>query len=128
MGELLQTRGYEEVARARPDEWLRRRIRMYIWKRWKRIRTRYAMPRNSGMNHNNAFKFACTRKGYWRIANSQIMNVARQMPVLDKRVIHFSGTITRLLRRKLGSRRIPVGTYGGVRRSATQIMGGLLLD
>jgi group II intron reverse transcriptase/maturase len=58
------------------DEWLRRRIRMYIWKRWKRIRTRYAMLRKLGMNHNNAFKYACTRKGYWRIANSQIMNVA----------------------------------------------------
>jgi len=57
------------------DEWLRRRIRMYIWKRWKRIRTRYAMLRKLGMNHNNAFKFACTRKGYWRIANSQIMKV-----------------------------------------------------
>ena len=71
------------------DEWLRRRIRMYIWKRWKRIRTSYAMLRKLGMNHNNAlmlrklgmnhnnaFKYACTRKGYWRIANSQIMNVA----------------------------------------------------
>lgn len=56
------------------DEWLRRRIRMYIWKRWKKIRTRYAMLRKLGLDHNTAFKFACTRKGYWRIANSQILN------------------------------------------------------
>jgi RNA-directed DNA polymerase len=56
------------------DEWLRRRLRMYIWKRWKRVRTRYAMLRKLGQNHNTAFKFACTRKGYWRIANSPILN------------------------------------------------------
>lgn len=57
------------------DEWLRRRIRMYIWKRWKKIRTRYAMLKKLGLNHSSAFKFACTRKGYWRIANSQILKV-----------------------------------------------------
>ena len=57
------------------DEWLRRRIRMYIWKRWKKIRTRYTMLKKFGLNHNTAYKFACTRKGYWRIANSQILKV-----------------------------------------------------
>lgn len=56
------------------DQWLRRRIRMYIWKRWKRVRTRYAMLRKFGNNHNTAFKFACTRKGYWRIAKSPILS------------------------------------------------------
>ncbi len=56
------------------DEWLRRRIRMYIWKRWKRIRTRYAMLRKFGHSHNTAFMFACTRKGYWRIAKSPILS------------------------------------------------------
>lgn len=57
------------------DEWLRRRVRMYIWKRWKKIRTRYTMLKKLGLNHSTAFKFACTRKGYWRIANSQILKV-----------------------------------------------------
>lgn len=52
------------------DEWLR----MVIWKQWKRIRTRYTMLRKLGQNHDTALKFACTRKGYWRIANSQILN------------------------------------------------------
>jgi RNA-directed DNA polymerase len=56
------------------DEWLRRRLRMYIWKRWKRVRTKYAMLRKLGQNHNTAFKFACTRKGYWRTAKSPILN------------------------------------------------------
>lgn len=57
------------------DEWLRRRIRMYIWKRWKKVRTRYDMLKKLGLNHNTALKFACTRKGYWRVANSQILKV-----------------------------------------------------
>lgn len=57
------------------DKWLRRRIRMYIWKQWKKVRTKYAMLKKLGLGHDNAFKFACTRKGYWRIANSQILNV-----------------------------------------------------
>lgn len=55
------------------DEWLRRRIRMVIWKRWKRIRTRYTMFRKLGTNHYTAIKFANTRKGYWRTANSPIL-------------------------------------------------------
>ena len=58
------------------DEWLRRRLRMYIWKRWKRIRTRYGMLSKLGSDHNTSFKFACTRKGYWRIANSPILKVS----------------------------------------------------
>jgi RNA-directed DNA polymerase len=55
------------------DQWLRSRLRMYIWKRWKRIRTRYAMLRKLGYNHSNAIKYANTRKGYWRTANSPIL-------------------------------------------------------
>jgi group II intron reverse transcriptase/maturase len=65
MKKLLQT----------TDEWLRRRIRMYIWKRWKKIRTRYAMLKKFGLDHSTAFKFACTRKGHWRIANSHILKI-----------------------------------------------------
>lgn len=58
------------------DEWLRRRLRMVIWKQWKRVRTRYTMLSKLGFKHNTAFKFACTRKGYWRIANSHILKVS----------------------------------------------------
>lgn len=31
------------------DEWLSRRLRMYIWKRWKRVRTRYTMLNKLGL-------------------------------------------------------------------------------
>ncbi|WP_257674512.1 group II intron maturase-specific domain-containing protein [Clostridium felsineum] len=56
------------------DRWLRRRIRMYIWKRWKKVKTRYKMLRKLGFDHNNARKYSCTRKGYWHIAKSQILS------------------------------------------------------
>lgn len=58
------------------DQWLRRRLRMYIWKQWKKIRTRYTMLKKCGLDHNTAIKFANTRKGYWRIANSQVLTLA----------------------------------------------------
>jgi len=48
---------------------------MYIWKQWKKVRTRYAMLKKLGLGHDNAFKFDCTRKGYWRVANSPILSI-----------------------------------------------------
>ena len=57
----------------RTDEWLRRRLRMFIWKRWKRTKTRYRRLKQLGYNHSNAIKYANTRKGYWHVAGSQIL-------------------------------------------------------
>ena len=56
------------------DKWLRRRLRMFIWKRWKKIKTRYKMLKRLGYNHSNAMKYANTRKGYWHVAGSQILS------------------------------------------------------
>jgi len=58
------------------DQWLRRRLRMYIWKQWKKIRTRYTMLRRFGLDHRTAIKFANTRKGYWHVANSHVLTLA----------------------------------------------------
>jgi len=58
------------------DQWLRRRLRMYIWKQWKKIRTRYTMLRKFELDHKTAIKFANTRKGYWHVANSHILTLA----------------------------------------------------
>jgi|LSQX01.1.fsa_nt_gb group II intron reverse transcriptase/maturase len=58
----------------RTDEWLRRRLRMFIWKRWKKSKTRYRRLRQLGYNHSNALKYANTRKGYWQVAGSQILS------------------------------------------------------
>lgn len=58
------------------DEWIRRRIRMVTWKRWKRIRTRGTNLIRAGIDRKQAWMWANTRKSYWRIANSPILNRA----------------------------------------------------
>jgi group II intron reverse transcriptase/maturase len=55
------------------DQWLRRRLRMFIWKRWKKVKTRYKRLKQLGYNHSDAIKYANTRKGYWQVAGSQIL-------------------------------------------------------
>lgn len=56
------------------DEWMRRRLRMVYWKQWKRIRTKFKMLKQFGINKWKAWQFANTRKSYWRISNSPILN------------------------------------------------------
>lgn len=55
------------------DEWLRSRIRQYIWKSWKKIKTRIKNLVKLGMTRNQARAFANTRKGYWRTAHSKTL-------------------------------------------------------
>ena len=55
------------------DEWLRSRIRMVTWKRWKRIRTRFENLKRAGVKEEQAWMWANTRKGYWRTAHSPIL-------------------------------------------------------
>lgn len=54
------------------DEWARRRIRAVYWKQWKKIKTKYRMLRAIGCEHWRAKELACSRKGYWRMA--QVLN------------------------------------------------------
>ena len=58
----------------RVDKWYRRRLRMVIWKQWKRIRTRGRNLMKLGIVRYRAWEFANTRKGYWRTAGSAILN------------------------------------------------------
>ena len=50
------------------DEWARRRIRAVYWKQWKKIKTKYRMLKELGLEHWKAKELACSRKGYWRMA------------------------------------------------------------
>ncbi len=58
------------------DEWLRRRIRMCIWKAWKRPRTRVKNLILCGIDKHNAYMWGNTSKSYWRTAGSWIMTRA----------------------------------------------------
>lgn len=58
----------------RIDEWYRRRIRMVIWKQWKRIRTKLTNLIKLGVKKSKAWEWANTRKSHWHTANSFILN------------------------------------------------------
>ena len=66
------------------DGWLRRRIRMCIWKQWKKIRTRHNNLMKLGVKKSKALEWANTRKGYWRIANSHILSTTLTNNVIEK--------------------------------------------
>ena len=66
------------------DKWMRRRIRMVFWKKWKRVKTKYKNLRKLGASERNAGRLANSRKGYWRIASSPILNAALSSEKLSK--------------------------------------------
>jgi RNA-directed DNA polymerase len=58
------------------DGHIRRRLRACRWKEWKRTETKYRNLMKLGINSNDAYKMANTRKGYWRSSNNPIINRA----------------------------------------------------
>ena len=56
------------------DQYYRRRIRMVYWKSWNKLRTKFRYLRKLGLGESKAWEYANTRKGYWRIACSPILN------------------------------------------------------
>jgi RNA-directed DNA polymerase len=58
------------------DEWLRSRIRMVTWKRWKKVQTRFENLKKAAIRKEQAWMWANTRKGYWRTAHSPILTKA----------------------------------------------------
>lgn len=64
------------------DEWMRRRIRMV---HWKHVRTRFKMLQKCGIEKGKAWEFANTRKGYWRIAGSPILQRAIKTEQLSRK-------------------------------------------
>lgn len=55
------------------DGWIRFRLRMCIWKTWKKVKTRIANLVRLGMDNYHAYINGNTRKGYCRIAHSRIL-------------------------------------------------------
>jgi len=76
------------------DEWTRRRLRMCIWKQWKKVRTRFENLMKLGLDRQKAWEFANTRKSYWRTSNSPILARTITNERLKKR--GYSGFIARL--------------------------------
>lgn len=56
------------------NEWLRRRFRCYIWKQWKKPKTKVASLRKLGISEEQAYQWGNSRLGYWRIAGSPVLS------------------------------------------------------
>ena len=55
------------------NQWVRRRLRMYIWKQWKKNTARFKNLMKLGVAKRKAWEWANTRKSYWHTANSWIL-------------------------------------------------------
>lgn len=67
--------GYFRLASAknhceRFDQWIRRRLRMCLWKQWKRVRTRIRELRALGVPEWAAFMMANSRRGAWEMSRN----------------------------------------------------------
>ena len=58
------------------DKWLRRRIRMCIWKAWKKPKTKVMNLIKCGIAKWQAYQWGNTRLAYWHIAHSPILLTA----------------------------------------------------
>ena len=80
------------------DGWYRRRLRMVIWKQWKRIRTRFQNLMKLGISRFQAMMFSNTRKSYWRTAKSPILQTSIDNESLQKAGYLFFSTYYRAVR------------------------------
>ena len=71
------------------DKHLRTRIRVIIWKQWKKISRRYKALRQLGMEHEIAFNCANTRKGFYQICKTRYIQFAINNEKLRKRGLVF---------------------------------------
>jgi RNA-directed DNA polymerase len=60
----------------RLDQWIRRRLRAFVWRQWKRGRTRFAALRRHGVGKDLAAQTAGSPHGPWRLSNSPALSIA----------------------------------------------------
>jgi RNA-directed DNA polymerase len=96
------------------DEWMRRRLRMCHWKDWKRISARFSNLIELGIDKDKAWQFANTRKGYWRISKSPILQRTLTNDYFDKLELRTFSQAYKQLSNST-NRPVPNGTQGGVR-------------
>lgn len=60
----------------RISEHLRHRLRMCIWKYWKKAMTKYKALKKLGISEYNSYMVANTRRGYYWVAGSAVLHMA----------------------------------------------------
>ena len=68
----------------RIDGWVRRKIRCVYWKCWKRVRTKFRALVRLGVDRGQAWQWANSRKAYWRVAGSGILDWALDNSKLEE--------------------------------------------
>jgi len=58
------------------DSWIRRRLRCFQWKLWKRGKTRFAELRKRGVGKDLAAQTAGSSRGLWHISRSPALSIA----------------------------------------------------
>jgi len=66
------------------DGWLRRKLRVILWKQWKRTYTRARNLIKLGLSNNAAWRFVRKQKGPWAIAGTNVMNRVLNNPYFEK--------------------------------------------
>ena len=67
------------------DQNIRRKLRVIIWKQWKKIKKRYTSLRKLGISHRDAYVTTNARKGYYHIAHTRVLETAISKERLNKR-------------------------------------------
>lgn len=58
------------------DSWIRRRLRCFQWKQWKRGKTRFAELRKRGVGKDLAAQTAGSPRGLWHLSRSPALSIA----------------------------------------------------
>ncbi|CAB1065648.1 Retron-type RNA-directed DNA polymerase (EC [Olavius sp. associated proteobacterium Delta 1] len=67
----------ESFNRLRPlTHWIRRRLRVVVWKQWMNRKTRVRELLKRGVSRNYAVTTGCARKGPWRMSKVKWVNIA----------------------------------------------------
>ena len=67
------------------DQWVRRRVRMYYWKQWKRARPRRRQLIRLGIHPAEVYKATRAHRGYWFMAGTSIVQRAPDNRWLSER-------------------------------------------
>ncbi|MBQ9071877.1 MAG: group II intron reverse transcriptase/maturase [Bacilli bacterium] len=67
------------------DATIRRKLRVIIWKQWKKIKKRYTSLRKLDISYRDAYVTANSRRGYYHIAHTRVVEQAISKERLNKR-------------------------------------------
>lgn len=64
---------------------IRRKLRVIIWKQWKKTKKRYSSLRKLGISHRDAYVTANSRRGLYHIAHTRVLESAISKDRLNKK-------------------------------------------